>query len=129
MEVQERGRGVMGVDQYTSHHVFEDLPDGGRIVLDRDDPSDTVAIAVIRRHMREIAADFAAGSFTKPFRVHAMDVPGTNVMAASRDRIAYAVSDRPAGAEVRIRTIDSTAIAAIHAFLEFQRRDHRADGH
>ena len=32
-QVQERGRAVMGVDQYTSTHVFESLPDGGRIVL------------------------------------------------------------------------------------------------
>ena len=38
--MQSRGEVVMGVDQYTSAHVFEDLPDGGRIVLDRDDASD-----------------------------------------------------------------------------------------
>ena len=50
--VQERGKDVMGVDQYTSAHVFEDLPDGGRIVLDRDDPSDSAGIATIRAHMR-----------------------------------------------------------------------------
>lgn len=28
---QARRQMVMGVDQYTSAHVFEDLPDGGRI--------------------------------------------------------------------------------------------------
>ena len=32
--MQARGETVMGVDQYTSAHVFEDLPDGGRIILD-----------------------------------------------------------------------------------------------
>jgi len=26
--MQERGQMVMGVDQYTSAHIFEDLPDG-----------------------------------------------------------------------------------------------------
>jgi len=31
--MQSRGAHVMGVDQYTSAHVFEDLPDGGRVVL------------------------------------------------------------------------------------------------
>jgi hypothetical protein len=30
--MQERGRMVMGVDQYTSAHVFEDLPDGGAAI-------------------------------------------------------------------------------------------------
>jgi hypothetical protein len=116
----------MGVDQYTSGHVFEDLPDGGRIVLERDDARDTSAIAQIRAHMREVAADFTRGDFTKPFAVHAMAVPGTDVMGARSQSIKYAVSDRPRGADVRIVSTDSAAIAAIHRFLAFQRRDHRA---
>ena len=126
--VQSRGREVMGVDQYTSTHVFEDLPDGGRIVLDRD-TSDSAGVAIIRRHMRDIAADFRAGDFTKPFQVHARAVPGTDVMAARRDAITYEVVDRPRGAEVRIHSSDSSAVTAIHAFLAFQRSDHRAAGH
>jgi len=128
-EVQERGAAVMGVDQYTSAHVFEDLPDGGRIVLERDDPADSAGIATIRAHMRQIAADFTAGDFSKPFAVHTMVVPGTKTMAERRDRIAYEATDRPQGAEVRIRTADAKAIAAVHEFLAFQRSDHRAAGH
>jgi len=31
--MQARGEHVMGVNQYTSAHVFEDLPDGGRVVV------------------------------------------------------------------------------------------------
>src|SRR5881275_786571 len=34
--LQKRGEMTMGVDQYTSAHRFEPLPDGGRIVLQRD---------------------------------------------------------------------------------------------
>jgi hypothetical protein len=127
--VQARGRDVMGVDQYTSAHVFEDLADGGRIVLDRADGADSAGIATIRAHMRTIAADFTAGDFTKPFAVHAMEVPGTKTMAARRDRLTYEAIDRPAGAEVRIRSSDSTAVAAVHEFLAFQRSDHRAAAH
>ena len=127
--LQSRGDTVMGVDQYTSRHVFEDMPDGGRIVLDRDDPADTAAIAVIRRHMQTIVEDFRAGNFAKPFAVHAQTVPGTNVMTDRRDRIAYTAVDRPRGAEVRITTTDSVARHAIHEFLTFQRMDHRAAGH
>jgi hypothetical protein len=120
---------VMGVDQYTAHHVFEDAADGGRIVLDRDDASDTTAIAVIRTHMRDIAAAFTRGDFTAPGLVHARDVPGTAVMGARRDTISYAAVIRPRGAEVRIRTSDSVAVRAVHEFLAFQRMDHRAPGH
>lgn len=118
----------MGVDQYTSRHVFEDLPDGGRIVLERDDPADSAAIATIRGHMRAIADQFARGDFTNPSLVHAQAVPGTGVMQARRAAIRYTAADRPRGAEVRIVSRDSVAVRSIHQFLAFQRRDHRA-GH
>jgi hypothetical protein len=127
--VQARGRGVMGVDQYTSAHVFEDLPDGGRIVLDRSETSDTAGVATIRTHMRAIAAEFARGNFTNPGLVHARDVPGTAVMTARASALSYAASDRPHGAEVRIRSTDPEAVKAVHQFLAFQRSDHRAAGH
>jgi len=127
--MQARGQSVMGVDQYASAHVFENLADGGRIILDVDDSSDTAGIAAIRQHMRDIAAAFRAGDFAKPFQVHAHVVPGTSVMAARRINIAYAATDRPRGAEVRIRTTDSAAVGAIHAFLAFQRTEHHAAGH
>ena len=127
--LQARGHAVMGVDQYTSAHVFEDLADGGRIVLDRDDGADTAGITAIRRHMRDIVAAFRAGDFAKPFQVHAQGVPGTSVMAARRATITYEAVDRPRGAEVRIRTWDSGAVAAVHAFLNFQRTAHHAAGH
>ena len=127
--MQARGQAVMGVDQYTSAHVFEDLPDGGRVVLDRDDGADTAGIGAIRRHMRDIAAAFQAGDFARPFQVHEEDVPGTAVMTARRTMITYEALDRPRGAEVRIRATDSAAVAAIHAFLAFQRSAHHAAGH
>lgn len=128
-EMQERGRQVMGVDQYASAHVFEDLPDGGRIVLEEADAADSTDVATIRAHMRDIAAAFRAGDFTKPFQVHAQQVPGTDTMAARRGAISYEPIDRPRGGEVRLRSRDPAAIRAIHAFLAFQRDAHHAPGH
>lgn len=127
--LQDRGKAVMGVDQYGSAHVFEDLPDGGRIILDRTDASDTAAIGTIRQHMREIAVAFRAGDFTKPFQVHAHEVPGTETMSARRSALSYVVIDRPRGAEVRITAADPSAVRAVHEFLAFQRSDHQAPGH
>ena len=111
--MQARGQVVMGVDQYASAHVFEGLEDGGRIVLDADSASDTAGIAAIRYHMRDIATAFRAGDFARPFAVHAQVVPGTAVMAARRTQITYEASDRPRGAEVRIRATDAAAVAAL----------------
>jgi hypothetical protein len=126
--VQARGGVAMGVNQYTSRHVFEPLPDGGRIALERD-AVDSEGAAQIRRHMHEIAARFAAGDYALPGFVHARVVPGTGIMAARRTAITYAVDSLPRGAALRIRTADSTAIRAIHEFLAFQRRDHHAGAH
>ncbi|MGH7664259.1 MAG: hypothetical protein ACRENI_08215 [Gemmatimonadaceae bacterium] len=128
-ELQTRGASVMGVDQYASQHVFETLPDGGRIVLEMRADGDTAAVAEIRTHMRAIVTDFRNGDFAKPFQVHAENVPGTRTMADRSEQIQYHATNRPRGAEVRIVTSDLTALAAIHEFLAFQRDDHRAAGH
>lgn len=129
VDVQRRGQAVMGVDQYTSKHVFDDMPDGGRIVLDRDDAGDSAAVRTIRAHMRDIEASFQGGNFAAPGLVHAREVPGTRVMTERAAAITYRSADRARGAELRIHTTDSTALAAVWAFLAFQRADHRAAGH
>jgi hypothetical protein len=126
--VQARGHTAMGVDQYTSSHRFESLPDGGRISLQRD-PGDSAGVAQIRSHMRGIAVAFARGDYALPGFVHARDVPGTEVMAARRSRITYTADTLPGGGQLRLRSSDPSAIAAIHRFLVFQRQDHRSTSH
>ena len=116
----------MGVDQYTSTHVFESLPDGGRIVLQRD-LADSAGEATIRAHLRHIARAFAAGDFQLPGFVHAQAVPGTARMKAARTAISYTMDTLPRGGMVRLRSADSSAVRAIHEFLAFQRRDHHAE--
>jgi hypothetical protein len=126
--VQARGHTAMGVDQYTSAHQFEPLPDGGRISLQRD-PADSAGVAQIRSHMDSIAVAFARGDFALPGFVHDRQVPGTAVMAARRSHIRYLAERIPGGGQLRLQTSDSAAIAAIHEFLAFQRQDHRTAGH
>jgi hypothetical protein len=126
--VQRRGEVVMGVNQYTSRHVFESLADGGRIELQRD-VDDSAGAAQIRRHMQVIARQFAAGDFRLPGVVHARDVPGARVMADRRSAISYTVESLPRGAALRVRSDDTVALRAIHEFLAFQRQDHHASAH
>lgn len=125
--LQARGETAMGVNQYTSTHRFDDLPDGGRIELQRD-PGDSAGVRTIRAHLRSIAEAFGRGDFSTPMFVHAREVPGTAVMAAKRDAIRYAYSPLPGGGEVRITSGDPEAVRAIHEFLAYQRGDHRAGG-
>ncbi|HET7109832.1 MAG TPA: amidohydrolase family protein [Gemmatimonadales bacterium] len=126
--VQARGAMAMGVDQYTSSHVFESLPDGGRIVLQRDSV-DSAGTATIRMHLQHIARAFADGDFALPGFVHAEEVPGTAVLRARRALIRYQFDTLPRGGQVRIQASDSVAVGAIHEFLSFQREDHHAAGH
>jgi hypothetical protein len=126
--MQVRGARIMGVDQYTSTHHFTDSPDGGRIELERN-VDDSSGVAMIRHHLRMIAQAFAAGDFSTPMFVHMRSVPGTATMASKRNAIRYTVTDSPRGGAVRITTHDPEAIAAIHQFLAFQRRDHHAESH
>ena len=123
--VQSRGKAVMGVDQYVSKHTFEDLTDGGRVVLVTD-PTDTAGVRTIRDHMRMLAASMTKGDFSLSATVHAMEVPGAKTMAARGTAIAYGYEERPGGGAVRITvSTDPTALAAVREFLRFQRSDHR----
>jgi hypothetical protein len=122
--VQARGHVAMGVDQYTSSHQFEPLPDGGKITLQRDG-NDSAGTAQIRSHMRLIGAAFQRGDFALPGFVHDRAVPGTAVMKQRRSHISYHTDTLPRGAELRIQSVDTAAITAIHQFLAFQRQDHR----
>lgn len=128
-ELQQRGEMAMGVNQYTSQHVFEPLPDGGRIVLKRAE-SDSVGVAEIRAHMRTISKSFGDGDFAVPGFVHATgEVPGTAAMKRLKAEISYTPRELPGGAQVEIATRNPEAVSAIHEFLAFQRMDHRAGAH
>jgi hypothetical protein len=125
--MQSRGKMAMGVDQTTSTHQFDALPNGGRIQLLRD-ANDSLAIAQIRAHLRLIQHAFQAGDFSTPQFVHMQAMPGTAVMAQKRDVIAYSYHDLPRGGEVVMTTSDAEALAAIHAFMGAQRMEHHAMG-
>lgn len=125
--LQERGKRAMGVDQYTSTHRFDALPDGGRIELQRN-MDDSVGIAQIRAHIREITEAFRKGDFSTPAMVHMKQVPGTRVMAERRSVVTYESHDLPRGAELRMKTSDPEALRTIHEFMAFQRGEHHASG-
>jgi hypothetical protein len=114
-------------DQHTSTHLFDAVPDGGRIGLQRS-VDDAAAVDVIRRHLRGIAEAFASGNFRPPAFVHMRQVPGMAVMAERKDRIERVYRDLPRGGELRLVTNDPDALRAIHELVAFLRERHRAGG-
>lgn len=127
-EMQGRGEVTMGVDQYTSTHLFDALPNGGRIELQRNEV-DPEGVEQIRSHLQQIAGAFGEGDFSDPTAVHGHEMPGTAVMAERKDAITYSYAELARGGEVVISTDDPEALEAIHAFMAAQRGEHRAEGH
>jgi hypothetical protein len=125
--LQQRGGVYMGVDQTKSAHRFDSLDDGGRIEL-VSTTGDAADVAAIRRHFQTIEGQFRKGDFTTPFAVHAEAVPGASVMSQRRGSIRYEMSEVPGGAQLRLRSSDKEAIAAIHEFMAYQREEHHAPG-
>jgi hypothetical protein len=123
--MQARGAMTMGVDQETSSHGFQSLPDGGRIVFIRK-VDDTAGVRKIRAHLHDMQRAFGSGDFSMPMFIHMKTVPGVQEMADRHAHITYIETDRPNGGELRITTKDSVAIEAIHRFLAFQREEHHA---
>jgi hypothetical protein len=123
--MQKRGAEVMGVDQETSVHVFEALPNGGIIELQRAG-ADTAGARTIREHLRTIALAFRAGDFSGPSYIHMTSVPGARVMADRRSYIRYDYRELPRGGALRITTTDLAARKAIWEFIAYQRNEHMA---
>jgi len=120
-----RGAQAMGFDQARTVHHFLLYEDGGAIDVAVKEASDHANLHAVREHLQQIAGLFKAGDFGKPALTHAQQVPGTADMARLRDRITYQYEETPLGGRVRIVTRDAAALAAVHAFLQFQIADHQ----
>ena len=80
--------------------------------------------AEIRKHLEQIAADFAKGDFGKPVATHAEIPAGVAVMQQRRAAIAYRYEETSLGARVLIQTKDHKARSAVQAFLRYQIAEH-----
>jgi hypothetical protein len=122
----DRGAKVMGFDQHRTAHHFFLFTDGGAIDVSATDPTDTKNRDAIRSHLPHIVMMFGDGNFEAPMLVHAStNVPGTKTMAERKAAIQYEYVETANGGRVNIVTSDSQALAAVHAFLKFQIRDHK----
>jgi hypothetical protein len=122
--VETRGDDVMGFSHEKTKHSFRLLEEGGAIEVRANDAADAESIASIRTHLREIAQEFTAGTFTKPEEIHARTPDGVETMKERGAAIAFEYEELERGARVHIKTKDNVAREAVHAFLRFQIDDH-----
>jgi hypothetical protein len=122
--MNKRGAAAMGFDQDATVHHFRLAPDGGSIEVEARDAADPAILTAIRAHLKEVAAQFADGDFSKPFMTHAEHPPGSARMAELRSAIDYNYQDTARGGRVRIRSANAEAVKAVQEFLRYQIREH-----
>ena len=107
----------MGFDQNKIKHNFTATEDGGKITITSLNANDTSTINQIKEHIKNIQNDFSNGNFTRPFFIHAQEVPGTKIMSEKRDLIKYSINELTNGSELVLNTTDKELVYAIHQFI------------
>lgn len=124
MSMMERGDIAMGFNQNKIAHDFRSTPTGGEIMITALDPNDTETTEQIKNHVLDIQKDFTKSNFSKPFFIHAEEVPGTKVMTEKKDLIKYSIQNLGNGAILILDTRDDEVINAIHHFMNYQGSQH-----
>jgi hypothetical protein len=123
-DVEQHGDEAMGFGHDRTTHHFRLYPDGGAIEVTANNQADLESVQQIRTHLAHIATMFGEGDFSSPMFVHSQVPPGVPIMQKDRVDITYVFEELPAGGDVRIKSSNSEAVEAIHAFLRFQIEDH-----
>ena len=126
-DVDQRGDKVMGFSHEKTKHTFRLLEDGGAIEVRANDADDAESIAAIRSHLREIAKEFTAGTFTKPEEIHARMPDGVDVIKELGAAVTFTYEELDRGGRVLVKTESARGREAVHAFLRFQIKDHRTE--
>jgi hypothetical protein len=121
----ERGAVAMGFNQSKISHQFKSTPTGGEILITALNNSDTETIKQIKKHISIIQKEFSSGNFTKPFYIHAEDVPGTKIMSEKKDFIKYSINEIDNGSTLTLETKDKELVDAIQQFMVFQGTEHQ----
>ena len=114
----------MGFNQNKIAHDFTSTPTGGEIMITALDSNDTETTRQIKNHVLDIQNDFTKGNVSKPFFIHAEEVPGTKVMTEKKDLIKYSIQSLGNGAILILDTRDDEVINAIHHFMNYQGSQH-----
>ena len=124
-DVKQHGAEAMGFDQDRTTHHFVLTKAGGYVQATANSEKDTKSIAQVRTHLQEQQKKFAAGDFGAPEHTHGRVPPGVSTMQKLKAQMRYDYEPIDRGARLRITSLNSQAVSAIHDFLRFQISDHR----
>ncbi len=126
--VSTRGKDVMPFDLARTIHVFTNSPQGGVQKVVARTASDGTQLQSVRRHLREIRAQFLAGDFSGPSHIHGQDMPGlAELQGAKPGQIAIVYKEIQGGAQLTYTTSDAGLVAALHRWFAARLSDHGKD--
>ena len=71
---------------------------------------------------------FARGDYSDPGYIHGRAMPGLAQLQQGWPRLSVRYSETPTGAAITLTSYDAALIAAVHAWLAAQQRDHASEG-
>lgn len=126
--MSDRASQVMPFDLAATTHTFTKTDTGGVETVVARDPSDHRNVVLIRSHLQYEAAQFHNGNYNDPAKIHGMDMPGLEELAAGASRVDVCYRGLPAGAEITYTSTEPTLVDALHAWFDRQSNDHAMPG-
>jgi hypothetical protein len=126
-DVRAKGAQVMPFALDKTVHIFDKTESGGvqRVVVRGETPDQ---VAMIRRHLSEIARAFTERDFTKPAHIHGSDMPGLAEMQhAGPGELEVRYRDLDDGAQITYVGHTPGVVDAVHRWFDAQLRDHGHD--
>jgi uncharacterized protein (DUF305 family) len=126
-EVAAKGATVMPFDLVKSLHTFTNTSTGGVMMVATRAADDAANVALIRTHLTQEAAKFAAGNFDDPSGIHGADMPGLAALKAGSTKVTVVYAEAPQGAQLTFTTAEPALVAALHSWFDAQVMDHGTD--
>ena len=124
-EVTKRGAQVMSFSLERTVHIFAKTKSGGIQQVIIKDKADSHQITLIRKHLSNIAKEFAQGNFSDPAKIHGKDMPGLAELEKARpDQLRIVYKKLTKGAQIEYSSDNPALIDAIHRWFDAQLADH-----
>ncbi len=127
-DIAKRGADVMPFDIEAKMHIFTKTDTGGMQSIVTKNNSDAEQVELVRKHLKDIQAQFLKGDFSGPWHIHGQGMPGlAQLQAAKRGQIKMGYRNIPGGAQVTYSTQVPKLVVALHSWFDAQLADHGTD--
>jgi hypothetical protein len=125
--IHSRSHMVMPFDMNKVTHYFIKTNTGGILMIKAKDPTDTLQISMIRKHLHKEGILFSKADFKDPKTLHGMHMPGLKTLSESKGKFTVAYKQLPDGAKLTFASKDAVVIDALHVWFDAQLKDHGSD--